>query len=79
MKQGWVALLDQELWDQKGQILYWPKDVVLAVWDENKILSEYNTYGDLKLVGIDKTCLPPGHATFQEGPLNPSCVVYLTN
>lgn len=48
-----------------------------AVWDEDSIMSSFNTHGDLLVVALTQACLArAGLPDFHEGPLHQDCVAY---
>ena len=73
LKVGWVSDENRENWDNKAEQFSWPTDVILAVLDNDRILSEYNKYGDLELVGLRESCTPQGG--WQEGALPYDCMI----
>lgn len=48
-----------------------------AVWDQNNIMSSFNTHGDLLVVALTQACLDrAGLPDFHEGPLHQGCVAH---
>lgn len=47
-----------------------------AVWDQNRIMSEFRKHGDLLVIALDLGCLRrAGLTDFHEGPLHADCVI----
>lgn len=47
-----------------------------AVWDQNNIMSSFNTHRDLLIVALAQACLDrAGLPDFHEGPLHQDCVI----
>lgn len=47
-----------------------------AVWDQNRIMSEFRKHGNLLVIALDERCLTrAGLTDFHEGPLHADCVI----
>lgn len=66
---------DKDNWEHNANYVFrWPEaGAALAVLDPNEIMSTYNTYGDIELVGLRGSCRP-GNG-FQPGRIDKSCVM----
>lgn len=51
-------------------------DGLCAVWDQNRIMSEFGKHGDLLVIALNLGCLTrAGLTDFHEGPLHTDCVL----
>ncbi|OBJ10857.1 hypothetical protein A5625_10325 [Mycobacterium sp. 1465703.0] len=59
-----------------GHSLRWWTSVRFAVWDKDRIMSDYNRTGDLAMIGLAQSCLTrAGLPDFHEGPIHDDCLV----
>jgi hypothetical protein len=69
--ENWINSLTNH-----GHSFTWSANVVFAVWDPARIMSEYNKHGDLQILGLNEACLTRAHITdFHEGPIHNDCLV----
>jgi hypothetical protein len=68
-RDNWIENLKS-----KGHTFSWSTEVVFAVWDRDRIMSEYHKHGDLQMLGLDQSCLTrAGIANFHDGPIDNDC------
>lgn len=59
-----------------GHALKWSTAVYFALWDPNRIMSEYNHLGNLQMLGLAKYCLTRANiSNFHEGPIHNDCLI----
>lgn len=70
--ENWINSLNNH-----GRSFTWGSaNVLFAVWDPDRIMSEYNKHGDLQMLGLNTACLARARITdFHEGPIHDDCLV----